>query len=118
MENKVYPLKKSSSFRDVALNGKKLKLSAWLTVQFKPSLDRCNYYGITASGKVANAIVRNKLKRWVRNCVKIENWPRQYNEHTLVFVFKPQAECKFFSKLQYADFKTLFNNIDSSKKRT
>ncbi|MEK6627810.1 MAG: ribonuclease P protein component [Bdellovibrionota bacterium] len=111
MANKPYPLKRSSSFRGVALKGKKRRLSAWITIQLGPSQDLNNYYGVTASRKVGNAVVRNKLKRWVRNCVQNEAWPEKYNAHTIVFVFKPQAEDKFFSNKKYSDFLEIFRKI-------
>ncbi|MGZ3690328.1 MAG: ribonuclease P protein component [Pseudobdellovibrio sp.] len=113
MANKAYPLKKSSSFRKVAQNSKKLRLSKWLTLQVMPSGDSNNYVGITVSGKVANSVVRNKLKRWVKNCVQSEKWPEKYNACIFVFVFKPQAEPKFFSNLQYKEFKELFISLNS-----
>ena len=107
----TYPLKKSSSFREVALKGKKKRLSAWLILQMMPSQDSKNYYGVTVSRKVANSVVRNKLKRWVRNCVYAEKWPEKYNGYTFVFVFKPQAEDGFFSKREFSEFKELFQKI-------
>ena len=113
MASKPYPLKKSSSYREVAVNAKKMRLSSWVTVQLMPSEDAKNYFGITISRKVANSVVRNKLKRWVRNCVQIEAWPEKYNAYILVFVFKPQADAKFFSNLQYKEFKELFAKIQS-----
>ena len=113
MANRAYPLKKSSSFREVALKSKKLRLSRWLTLQVMPSSDSRNYYGMTVSGKVANAVVRNKLKRWVRNCVQTEKWPSKYDAHSFVFVFKPQAEADFFTKLEYSQFKELFSSLNT-----
>mgnify|MGYP001616131069 CR=1 FL=1 len=92
MANKPYPLKRSSSFREVALKARKKRLSVWLTLQMMPSGDSNNYYGVTASRKVASSVTRNKLKRWVRNCVRNEVWPEKYKEYIFVFVFKPQAE--------------------------
>lgn len=111
--SKTHPLKKSSSFKEVAINSRKLRLSSWLTLQVMPSPDSNNYYGVTASRKVAGSVVRNKLKRWVRNCVRSEKWPDKYNGYVFVFVFKPQAEPKFFSNLEFKEFKTLFAKIDS-----
>jgi ribonuclease P protein component len=111
--NKALSLKKSSSFRDVAQNSKKLRLSSWLTLMVRSSSDGNNYYGITVSRKVANSVIRNKLKRWVRNCVRSEKWPEKYNHSILLFVFKPQAEPKFFSKLEYKEFKELFLRLSS-----
>lgn len=113
MANKAYPLKKSSSYREVAQKSKKLRLSKWLTLQVMPSFDSNNYFGITISRKVANSVIRNKLKRWVKNCVQNEKWPAKYNAYIFVFVFKPQAEPKFFSNLQYKEFKEIYAGINA-----
>ncbi|AGH96837.1 ribonuclease P protein component [Pseudobdellovibrio exovorus JSS] len=76
-----------------------------------PSVDAKNYFGVTVSRKVANSVIRNKLKRWVRNCVSTEKWPEKYESYTFVFVFKPQADAKFFTQKKYSDFKDLYKNI-------
>lgn len=111
MVNKLYPLKSSSDFKKVALNGSRKRLSSWLTLQVMLSPDSLNYFGITISRKVANAVVRNKLKRWVRSCVQNEEWPTKYYGYTLVFVFKQQAEAEFFSKTTYSDFLKIYKKI-------
>ncbi len=111
MASKPYPLKRSSIFREVSLNSKKKRLSSWLTVQLMPSADSKNYFGVTVSRKVANSVIRNKLKRWVRNCVQTEKWPEKLNAHIIVFVFKQQADSGFFSNKKYSEFVELFKNI-------
>ena len=111
MANKPYPLKRSSSFREVALKGNKKRLSSWVTLQLMPSLDAKNYFGVTASRKVANSVIRNKLKRWVRNCVQTEPWPEKYESYVFVFVFKQQAEHTFFTKQKYSEFLEIYRKI-------
>ena len=111
MANKPYPLKKSSAFKEVALKGTKKRLSQWLVLQLMPSGDSKNYFGITISRKVANSVVRNKLKRWVRSCVNNEKWPEKYDAHIFVFVFRSQAEIGFFTKAKYSEFQSLFQKI-------
>jgi ribonuclease P protein component len=106
--SKAHPLKKSSSYSEVAKKSKKVRLSNWLTLQILPSEDHQNHFGITVSRKVAKSVTRNKLKRWVKNCVRREKWPEKYNGSIFVFVFKPQADDKFFSKLKYYQFKDLY----------
>jgi ribonuclease P protein component len=109
--NKVYPLKRSSNFKEASIQGKRLRLASWIILQIVDSEDSKNYFGITASGKVGNAIVRNKLKRWVRNCVRTEKWPNQFISKTVVFVFKPQNEENFYSRVKYSEFLQLFKSI-------
>lgn len=111
MANKPIPLKNSSSFREATLKGKKRRLSAWLTLYVMSSPDSKAYFGVTTSRKVANAVIRNKLKRWVKNSARKEPWPEKYNNQTLVFVFKPQADGKFFSNIKYAEFLEVYRKI-------
>ncbi len=111
MANKPYPLKRSSSFKEVALKGTKKRLSPWVTLQLMPSSDANNYFGVTVSRKVANSVIRNKLKRWVRTCVRTENWPEKYDAYVFVFVFRQQAKTEFFSKQKYSEFLELYKKI-------
>ncbi|MEQ1723722.1 MAG: ribonuclease P protein component [Pseudobdellovibrio sp.] len=111
MASKPHPLKRSSSFKEAALKGTKKRLSSWVTLHLMQSEDSQNYYGITASRKVGNSVVRNKLKRWVRNCVRTEKWPTKFDAHVFVFVFKPQADDKFFSNKKYSEFVEIFKKI-------
>lgn len=111
MANKVYPLKRSSNFKEAATVGKKQRLSSWLTIHIVQSADSKNYFGITASRKVGGAVVRNKLKRWVRNCVRTEKWPAKLDAKTVVFVFRAQQDESFYSKIKYSEFKELFSKI-------
>ncbi|MBC7421082.1 MAG: ribonuclease P protein component [Bdellovibrio sp.] len=111
MANKVYPLKRSSNFKEAALGGKKQRLSSWITLHIVDSVDTKNYFGITASGKVGNAVIRNKLKRWVRNCVRTEIWPEKLQSKTIVFVFRPQAKESFYYDLKFKEFLELYQKI-------
>lgn len=111
MASKPFPLKKSSDYRNAALNGQKRRLSFWLTIQTIQSKDNKNYFGITISSKVAHSVVRNKLKRWVRACVQNEPWPRKYAECQIVFVFRQQRDSNFFKNLKFQQFVEIFRAI-------
>jgi ribonuclease P protein component len=113
--SKVYPLKRSSNFKEAATEGRKLRLASWLTIHIVDSTDSKNYFGITASRKVGGAVIRNKLKRWVRNSVQTEKWPEKLEAKTVVFVFRPQTSEEFYSSLKYAEFRELFKKLESIK---
>lgn len=110
MENKTYSLKKSSKFKEVSSSGKRIYLSSWVFLLALTSEDKVSYFGITVSRKVGNAVVRNKLKRWVRNFVQSDKWKKNFEGKTIVFVFKPQKE-GFYSQLQFKEFTELFNKF-------
>ena len=67
-------------------------------------------YGITVSRKVGKAVLRNKLKRWVRNSAKLNTWPKQLTGKRAVFIFRPQGK-EFYDKITFADFKAALENL-------
>lgn len=110
-ENKrVYSLKKSSDFLFLSKNGKKIKPVRWLTVYYLDSEDGKTVFGITASRKTGSSVVRNKLKRWVRNSVRSSEMSKSFFGKKAVFVFRSQSD-EFFSSMEYSEFKKAFFNI-------
>ncbi|MBC7742748.1 MAG: ribonuclease P protein component [Bdellovibrionaceae bacterium] len=93
------------------MTGKKQRLASWVTLHIMNSADAKNYFGVTASRKVGNAIIRNKLKRWVRNCVRTEQWPEKLQSKTIVFVFRPQSDESFYYELQFKEFLAAYQKI-------
>jgi len=112
--NKIYSLKKSSDFLFISKNGKRIKPVKWLTIQYVYAESASSYVGVTASRKVGGAILRNKLKRWVRNSVR----SIQFNEkisssgRKVVFVFRPQPD-DFYKQLTYAEFKDVLQVLQN-----
>jgi ribonuclease P protein component len=109
--NKILPLKRSSDFLNASKNGYRLKLTSWVTLHVDQSSDGNSYFGVTASRKVGSAVVRNKLKRWVRYCAHTEVWPKKLLANNVVFVFRAQSDKDFFSKVRYCEFLEKFRNI-------
>lgn len=68
------------------------------------------FYGVTASRKVGKAVLRNKLKRWVRNTAKEGLWPKKLYGKKTVFIFRPQT-AGFYDKITYSDFKLALENL-------
>lgn len=101
---KVLPLKKSSDFLEITKKGIKYRVSSYLILfVFESIADDQSYFGTTVSRKVGNAVVRNKLKRWVRHCVQSEFWVKKYKSKRVVFMFKAQPE-DFYKKLEFKKF--------------
>ena len=111
MANKPKPLKRSSDFLEISTQGKKIKAAPWLLLQVLASADGFSYYGLTVSRKVGPSVIRNRLKRWVRNCVRSENWPEQFNSKKVVFVFRPQTADAFYKQLTYKQFVTTLKKL-------
>lgn len=68
------------------------------------------FYGTTVSRKVGKAVLRNKLKRWVRNSAKIDVWPKRLCGKRSVFIFRPQGK-EFYEKITFSDFKAALENL-------
>lgn len=108
--NKIQSLKKSSDFLFLSKNGKKIRPTKWLTIQYLDIDSKDIFFGITASRKVGSAVFRNKLKRWVRHSVRSIKFSPQSKGKKIVFVFRPQAD-GFYEKLSFADFKSALSEL-------
>lgn len=111
MASKPKPLKRSSDFLEISTKGKRIKAASWLLLQVLPSADNESYYGLTVSRKVGSSVIRNRLKRWVRNCVRSETWPEQFNSKKVVFVFRPQSADGFYKQLTYKQFTDVIKKL-------
>lgn len=109
--NKPKPLTRSSDYKEASLKGKKLRPAPWLSLHVFPLEEGVSYYGITISRKVGSSVIRNRLKRWVRNCVRSEKWPEQFISKRVVFVFRPQTAEQFYKQLKYKDFIEVFEKL-------
>ena len=61
-------------------------------------------FGITISKKVGKAVLRNKLKRWIRNILKDFSESSGQFSFDLNFVFKPVNNA-FYKSLQFKEFR-------------
>lgn len=111
MANKPKPLTRSSDYKEASIKGKKLRPAPWLSLHVFPLTEELSYYGITVSRKVGPSVIRNRIKRWVRNCVRSEKWPEQFISKRVVFVFRPQTSEEFYKQLKYKDFVEVFKKL-------
>lgn len=87
MENKrPSVIKRSSDFLLIKESGQKKLLSAWLLLSYKKnSLDTWRF-GTTASRKTGPAVIRNKLKRWVRSYFRAHFNDLSINEESALLI--------------------------------
>jgi ribonuclease P protein component len=109
--NKPKPLTRSSDYKEASIKGKKLRPAPWLSLHVLSLADGSSSYGITASRKVGPSVIRNRIKRWVRNCVRSEKWPEQFISKRVVFVFRPQSSEDFYKQLKYKTFVDVFKKL-------
>ncbi len=102
-------IKRSSDFIEIKEFGQRFTVSRWLVANYIKKSCRLRY-GITASRKVGTAVVRNKLKRWVREYFgslgdEVLNLGFDIN-----FIFKPM-EPNFYKGLSYDEFKKVLDKL-------
>ena len=82
-------LRKSADFRCVQETGRRVR-QAHLLVVFLPGSPAGSRFGITVSRKVGNAVVRNRVKRWLREAIRHERGSLA-GSWSVVFIAHPSA---------------------------
>ncbi|RYZ88303.1 MAG: ribonuclease P protein component [Proteobacteria bacterium] len=113
--NSAVALKRSSDFLSLKKNGKRVSPTRWLLLNFAKS-EGALEYGTTASRKVGNAVVRNKLKRWVREYFRDLAKSGSPFEVRINIIFRPFDQ-GFFRGLSHDEFnRAMDSGIQSLKK--
>lgn len=97
-------IKRSSEFLTVKKLGQRNWPSKWLLFNYMPNQLGHLRFGITASRKVGSAVVRNKLKRWVRDYIRGLPNTDQSLALDINFIFKPMED-GFYKGLNHGEFK-------------
>ncbi len=82
-------LRRTADYKRVQGKGRKVR-SANLLVLFSPGQSPASRIGITVSRKVGNAVVRNRVKRWLREALRRER-PALLGRWDLVLIAHPSA---------------------------
>lgn len=94
-------LKKNIEYKQVYNYNKKL-FSKYFVIFYKKSE---NYkIGIVASKKVGNAVIRNKVKRKIREILRINNDKIKYKNYDIVIISKKSLG-KNINKINFIDIK-------------
>lgn len=65
---KIETVKSTNLFNDIIQKGNKVKSRYFILCYVKNDLNK-NYFGVAVGKKVGNAVIRNKLKRQIRNLI-------------------------------------------------
>ena len=96
-------LKKKSDFLEIKKSGKRIRLNNWLLLNYRKNESAKLRVGMTIPKKVGIAVVRNKLKRWCRECLRHEKMPGV--DINVVFL---GSDKNFFKELEFRNFKEAF----------
>lgn len=97
-------IKRSSEFQAVKKLGQRNWPTKWLLLNYLENQAGQLRFGITASRKVGPSVVRNKLKRWVRDYIRGLPNSDQSLALDINFIFKPM-DVNFYKGLSHGEFK-------------
>ncbi|TNE84977.1 MAG: ribonuclease P protein component [Deltaproteobacteria bacterium] len=83
-------LRRSVEFKQVQRRGKRLSTEN-LRICVLPNALAAPRFGLTVSRKVGNAVVRNRVKRWLREAIRHERVGAELGAVDLVFIAWPSA---------------------------
>lgn len=107
--NRAAPLslKKKRDFESLRNEGDVIHVTHWLMVVYRPNGLETSRVGWTLPRFVGTAVVRNRLKRWGRERVKVWDFDQWSQSLDLNFVFKKKAT-GFYRELSREDFGAAF----------
>jgi ribonuclease P protein component len=100
-------LKKKRDFEALRNEGDVVHVTHWLMVSTKANKENVNRVGWTLPRYVGTAVVRNRLRRWGRERVKVWDFESWSESRDLNFVFRKKAP-GFYQKLGREDFGAAF----------
>ena len=86
---KDYRIRKRTTFQKVQRQGSRKKASCFLALYQKGSASKSRV-GITVSKKVGNAVVRSRIKRWIREALRKE-YPQLMGVWDVVVIAYPNS---------------------------
>lgn len=112
MVDQRYPrrlrLRKRPDFLRVQRRGRRVKAQHVVACWSSATDDHSAKFGLTVSRKVGPAVVRNRVKRWLREAIR--RHPRRPTQHDVVFIALPSAASAGLARLQ-ADVDRAFDRI-------
>lgn len=107
----VRVLRNRSDFLNLSKNGQRVRAGGWLILNFLPNTCGHLRCGWTLPGRIGNAVIRNRLKRWSRVYVREQILPAYFTlavDVNLVFL---KTDGDFYKKLDYDEFS---KNLDKA----
>jgi ribonuclease P protein component len=106
-------LKRKKDFKNLLDHGNRLRPAPWLIISFSKNDLGIQRIGFTASAKIGNAIIRNRLKRWSREFLRRQD--ELSMDVNLVFL-KPR-DANLYKELKHDDFDKLLEKSWKNIKR-
>ncbi len=112
MESKGAPqtLKRRSEFLRILKLGRKQKASQWLTAAYLKTESGQLRVGWTIPKQVGKAVLRNRLKRLMRESLKKIRTPQQFLGADINMIFRSSAR-EMIEKVDYEQMKQVFQKV-------
>lgn len=111
--NKIIRMKKRKQFLHVAEQGTRV-IASGMVVQVCSSKEPGVRIGFTVTKKVGGAVVRNRVRRRLREVVRLSPDIHKLNGYDLVFIGRQSTENRPFSKLK-SDLSYVLHQIMKGK---
>lgn len=100
MANKLVTLRRKSDFQSLKEQGKRASTTRWLLAVFlKNDLDHSRF-GWTIPKQVGPSVVRNRLKRWLRDYFRDKTFLKSIDINVVIRAH----EKDFFKHIEHSDF--------------
>ena len=113
MENKprgIIAISRSSDFAALKVEGRKVNLCKWAFLVLRKNSTSQIRLGISVSRKVGGAVIRNRLKRWIRAYFREFAKYHLNDGFDVHVIFRPQKQ-GFFEELKYDEFHRQFSRF-------
>ncbi len=113
--NSPESLKTRFDFQSLKERGSRVSVARWLLVNYRFNTEGRIRFGITLSSKIANSVVRNRIKRWLREVLRSRTdiIPSENDGVDINFVFRAADGQHHYKRLEFSEFK---NSIDKAFK--
>lgn len=104
--NKQYIINKNLEFQEIIKNSKKIK-NNYFVIYYRKNNYNYNRYGISVGKKIGKAVLRNKIKRQIKDILSKNKL--NYSKDYVIIVRKEILSIKYF------EIKEVLNNILKEK---
>lgn len=104
---KINIIKKNEDFARIIHNNNCIKTSSYI-IYIERSNEKMHHFGISVSKKIGNAVIRNKIKRQIKNIIDKKDYKNDFN--CIIIVRKNFLNNSFITNAQL-----LFEVFDKNK---
>ena len=109
-KNRVATLKSRADFSRIKSKGRTVSSNPWLLANYSKNEDLGLRVGWTIPGYVGSSVVRNRLKRWIRQYLQSISGEILNHQYDINLVFRKRSS-NFYSELEHGELDVALNGI-------